>query len=70
MHLPKPKEILDLSERYNLLGSPFKRAVKIFNHCKLLQPLDYYPLLVFCAGSDEVAIRNPRAIKRDFRALE
>ena len=36
---------------------------------RLVWPTDYYPLLVFQAGNDEVATRNPRAIKRDFRAL-
>uniref|UniRef100_A0A8B9DT06 Uncharacterized protein n=1 Tax=Anser cygnoides TaxID=8845 RepID=A0A8B9DT06_ANSCY len=36
---------------------------------RLVQPTDYYPLLVFQAGNDEVATRSPRAIKRDFRAL-
>jgi len=35
----------------------------------LVQPSDYYPLLIFQAGSNEVAMRSPRAIKRDFRAL-
>ena len=35
----------------------------------LVWPSDYYPLLIFQVGSDEVAIRSPRAIKRDFRAL-
>ena len=36
---------------------------------RLVQPTDYYPLLVFQAGSDEVATRSPKAIKRDFRDL-
>jgi len=36
----------------------------------LVQPSDYYPLLIFQVGSDEAATRSPRAIKRDFRALE
>lgn len=35
----------------------------------LVQPSDYYLLLIFQAGNDEVARRSPRAIKRDFRAL-
>ncbi|XP_066848127.1 uncharacterized protein [Anser cygnoides] len=35
----------------------------------LVQPTGYYPLLVFQAGNDEVTMRSPRAIKRDFRAL-
>ncbi|XP_054044411.1 uncharacterized protein LOC128904316 isoform X1 [Rissa tridactyla] len=30
---------------------------------------DYYPLLVFQVGSDEVGRRSPKSIKRDFRAL-
>lgn len=68
-HLLKPKQILTLSESYNLLESPFKIPMEIFNHCKQAQPLDYYPLLIFCAGNDEVPIRSPRAIKRGFRAL-
>ncbi|XP_068521222.1 uncharacterized protein [Anas acuta] len=36
---------------------------------RLVRPTDYYPLLVFQAGSDEVATRSPKAIKRDFRDL-
>ena len=36
---------------------------------RLVWPTDYYPLLVFQAGDDEVAMRSLRAIKRDFRAL-
>ena len=35
----------------------------------LVRPSDYYPLLLFRVGGDEVATRSPRAIKRDFRAL-
>ena len=35
----------------------------------LVQPLDYYPLLLFHVGGDEAATCSPRAIKRDFRAL-
>ena len=35
----------------------------------LVWPSDYYPLLIFQVGSDEVATRSLRAIKRDFRAL-
>ena len=35
----------------------------------LVWPTDYYPLLFFQAGNDEVARRSLRAIKRDFRAL-
>ncbi|KAM9663018.1 uncharacterized protein ACIBXB_016421 [Morphnus guianensis] len=35
----------------------------------LVQTSDYYPLLVVQVGSDEIAERNPKAIKRDFRAL-
>lgn len=34
-----------------------------------MQPSDYYPLLVFQVGSDEIITRNVRAMKRDFRAL-
>ena len=34
---------------------------------RLVQPTDYYPLLIFQAGNDEVARRSPGAIKRDFR---
>jgi len=32
-------------------------------------PSDYYLLLVMQVGSDEIAERGPKAIKRDFRAL-
>ena len=35
----------------------------------LVQPSDYYPLLVMQVGSDEVAERSPKVMKRDFRAL-
>lgn len=35
----------------------------------LVQPSDYYPLLVFQVGSDEIITRRARAMKRDFRAL-
>ncbi|XP_053857559.1 uncharacterized protein LOC128820755 [Vidua macroura] len=35
----------------------------------LIQPSDYYPLLILQAGSDEIEKRSVRAIKRDFRAL-
>ena len=35
----------------------------------LVRPSDYYPLLIFQVGSNEVATRKPRAVKRDFRAL-
>lgn len=35
----------------------------------LVQPSDDYLLLVFHIGSDEVAKRRPRSMKRDFRAL-
>jgi len=35
----------------------------------LVQPSDYYPLLVMQVGGDEIAERSPKAIKRDFRAL-
>ena len=30
----------------------------------LIWPSDYYPLLIFHVGSDEVATRSPRAIER------
>ena len=35
----------------------------------LIQPSDYYPLLIVQAGSDDVANRSLRAIKNDFRGL-
>jgi len=35
----------------------------------LVQSVDYYPLLFFHVDEDEVAVRSPRVIKRDFRAL-
>lgn len=35
----------------------------------LVQPFDYYPLLLFHVGGDEDATHCPRTIKRDFRAL-
>lgn len=33
----------------------------------LVWPTDYYPVLVFKACNDKVAMRSPRAIKRGFR---
>ena len=36
----------------------------------LVRPSDYYTLLISQVGSNEVATGSPRAIKRDFRALE
>ena len=35
----------------------------------LIKPSDYYPLLVFHIGNEEVGKRSTRVIKRDFRAL-
>ena len=35
----------------------------------LVRPNDYYPLLVFQVGSDDITRRNPKAMKRDFRSL-
>jgi len=35
----------------------------------LVQPSDYYPLLVMQVGGDEIMERSRKAIKRDFRAL-
>jgi len=35
----------------------------------LVQPSDYYPLLVMQVGGDEISEKSPKAIKRDFRAL-
>jgi len=35
----------------------------------LVQPLDYYPLLIFHVAIDEVAIRSPGVMERDFRTL-
>jgi len=35
----------------------------------LVWPSDYYPLLVMQLGGDEIMVRSPKAIKRDFRAL-
>jgi len=36
----------------------------------LVQPSDYYPLLVMQVGGDDIMDRSPKAIKRDFRAPE
>lgn len=35
----------------------------------LVRPSDYYPLLLFQVGSDEVTRRSPRAMKKDFKTL-
>ncbi|KAK4832299.1 hypothetical protein QYF61_021698 [Mycteria americana] len=35
----------------------------------LVQPSQYYPLLLFHMGDDEAAVHGPRVIERDFRAL-
>ena len=39
------------------------------NITRLVRPSDYYPLLVFHMGKEEVDKRSSQAIKRDFRAL-
>lgn len=39
------------------------------NFSNLLQPSDYYLLLIFQVDSNEVATKHPKAIKRDFGAL-
>ena len=39
------------------------------NITRLVKPSDYYPLLVFYTGNEEVSERSPQAIKRNFRAL-
>ncbi|KFV62115.1 hypothetical protein N307_03715, partial [Dryobates pubescens] len=36
---------------------------------ELIQPSDYYPLLVIQAGSDEIDKKGMRAIKKEFKAL-
>ena len=35
----------------------------------LVRPKDYYPLLVFQVGSDDITRRSPKAMKRDIRSL-
>jgi len=35
----------------------------------LVQPSYYYPLLIFRVGSNKVALRSPKAMKRHFRVL-
>lgn len=35
----------------------------------LIQPSDYYPLLILQAGSDEIEKRSVKAIRKDFRVL-
>ena len=39
------------------------------NITRLIKPSDYYPLLVFHVGNEEVGKRSSQVIKRDFRAL-
>ena len=34
-----------------------------------MRPKDYYPLLVFQVGSNNITRRSPKAMKRDFRSL-
>ena len=36
---------------------------------RLVRPSDYYPLLLFHVGADEVAVSSPRVIKKEFKAL-
>jgi len=36
---------------------------------RLVEPLDYYPVLLFHVGTKNVATRSPRSNKRDFRAM-
>ena len=38
------------------------------NITRLVKPSNYYPLLVFHIGNEEVGRSGPWAIKRDFRA--
>ena len=35
----------------------------------LVKPSDYYPLMLFHIGNEEVGKRSSQVIKRDFRAL-
>ena len=35
----------------------------------LVRPKDYYPFLVFQAGTNDITRRSPKSMKRDFRAL-
>lgn len=35
----------------------------------LVQPSDYFPLLIFHVGGDDVATHSPRVIRKEFRAL-
>jgi len=35
---------------------------------RLVRPSDYYPLLLFHVGADEVAVSSPRVIKKEFKA--
>lgn len=37
---------------------------------RIEEPLDYYPFLLFHVGTEDVATRSPRSIKRDIRVLE
>ena len=39
------------------------------NITHLVKPSDYYPLLVFHIGNEQVGERSPQVIRRDFRAL-
>ena len=39
------------------------------NITRLVKPSDYYPLLVFHTGNEEVGKRSSQVIKRDFRSL-
>jgi len=36
---------------------------------RLVQPSDYYPLLLFHMGAGEVAVSSPKAIEKEFKAL-
>ncbi|KAK4808505.1 hypothetical protein QYF61_005822 [Mycteria americana] len=56
-----------LREACCLPGAWVKDITRILPN--LVQPSDYYPLLLFHVGGDEAATQSPRAIKRDFRAL-
>jgi len=39
------------------------------NITRLVKPSDYYPLLSFHIGNEEIGKRSPRVIRRDFRGL-
>jgi len=56
-----------LRELCCLLGARVKDIARKLP--RMVRPSDYYPLLLFHVGADEVAVTSLRVIKKEFKAL-